>query len=197
MRGAIRLFTAVKPVRFIEPGMPTGIAGLKALHSPRSRLLYLYNATLEKLQQVPSSSLYRQSVENHTKHRMAIVESVVPEGWNEWNDEAIAFLKKNRDQISTSQSFVTLESGHRFAVYERGGKPFLVQETVVGDPDAQEWDGDTEKAPSNLCVFLFTAGQGSSLAYQEEVSRLTLRMHRDEVMIEHANKQASQFTKEQ
>lgn len=90
MRRTLRLLASVsvKPVRHLEPGRPTGLTGLYTHPSPRSTLLYLYSSTLDKLKAVPEHSVYRQSVEALTKHRMAIVEAAVPPGYEEWAAKA-------------------------------------------------------------------------------------------------------------
>lgn len=85
MRAALRLLASVqKGARFLEPGTPTGLTGLFTHASPRSTLLYLYSATLNQLKQFPESSVYRQSTEALTKHRMSIIENVKPAGLEEW-----------------------------------------------------------------------------------------------------------------
>lgn len=85
MRAALRLFASVqKSTQFLEPGAPTGLTGLITHASPRTTLLYTYHSTLEKLKQFPEHSVYRQSLEALTKHRMEIVESVKPAGLSEW-----------------------------------------------------------------------------------------------------------------
>ena len=82
MRPSTRLLAQAS--RFLTPGAPTGLTGVLTHAAPRSTLLYLYNSTLDKLKQIPEHSVYRQSVEALTKHRLSIVESVKPEGLEEW-----------------------------------------------------------------------------------------------------------------
>jgi NADH dehydrogenase (ubiquinone) 1 alpha subcomplex subunit 5 len=53
----------------------TGITGLHPHPQPRTRLLHLYNATLEAVKTIPEHAVYRQSVEALTKNRIKIVES--------------------------------------------------------------------------------------------------------------------------
>lgn len=88
MRAALRLFASVSrssgASQFLEAGAPTGITGLFTHEAPRSTLLYLYNSTLEKLQKFPDSSVYRQSTEALTKHRLSIIENTKPAGLKEW-----------------------------------------------------------------------------------------------------------------
>ncbi|OAA69051.1 NADH-ubiquinone oxidoreductase 29.9 kDa subunit [Cordyceps fumosorosea ARSEF 2679] len=74
--------------RYLEPGTPTGLTGLWTHATPRSTLLFLYGSTLEKLQSLPATSLYRQSVEAVTKHRLALVEQFTPPGHEEWAAKA-------------------------------------------------------------------------------------------------------------
>jgi NADH dehydrogenase (ubiquinone) 1 alpha subcomplex subunit 5 len=82
MRTSSRLLAQAS--RFLTPGAPTGLTGVLTHAAPRPTLLYLYNSTLDKLKQFPEHSIYRQSVEALTKNRLAIVESVKPEGLAEW-----------------------------------------------------------------------------------------------------------------
>ncbi|KAI4751328.1 hypothetical protein E4T44_14876, partial [Aureobasidium sp. EXF-8845] len=82
MRPSSRLLANAS--RLLTPGAPTGLTGVLTHAAPRSTLLYLYNSTLDKLKQFPEHSVYRQSVEALTKHRLSIVESVKPEGLEEW-----------------------------------------------------------------------------------------------------------------
>lgn len=87
MRAAVRLLASVKPGQALEAGAPTGLTGLLTHPSPRSTLLYHYTNTLDKLKQIPASSVYRQSTEALTKHRLAIVEQSKPSGWDEWQEK--------------------------------------------------------------------------------------------------------------
>ncbi|KAK1755789.1 ETC complex I subunit conserved region-domain-containing protein [Echria macrotheca] len=92
MRRTFRLLASVKPARYLEAGAPTGLTGLYTHPSPRSALLFLYSSTLDKLRAVPEHSVYRQSVEALTKHRMALVEATVPPGHEEWASRARTVL---------------------------------------------------------------------------------------------------------
>jgi len=105
MRRTFRLLASVKPTRYLETGRPTGLAGVYSHPSPRSTLLFLYSSTLDKLKAVPEHSVYRQSVESLTKHRMAIVESAVPPGYEEW---AVTARKLLADELEASKSRETL-----------------------------------------------------------------------------------------
>jgi NADH dehydrogenase (ubiquinone) 1 alpha subcomplex subunit 5 len=130
MRAAARLFASVKPGQFLEAGAPTGLTGLLTHPSPRSTLLYHYNGTLEKLKQIPESSVYRQSTEALTRHRLQIVEQSKPAGWDEWQD-------KIKSQIADDPSLVSvieLDAGRTIVLPE--------QQEVDERSRAAEWDGE-------------------------------------------------------
>jgi NADH dehydrogenase (ubiquinone) 1 alpha subcomplex subunit 5 len=87
MRAVSRLLASVKSAQLLEAGAPTGLCGLRTHPAPRSTLIYLYNSTLDKLNQFPESSVYRQSTEALTKHRLQIVKETKPKGWDAWQDK--------------------------------------------------------------------------------------------------------------
>lgn len=127
--------------RYLEAGAPTGLTGLLTNPSPRSTLLYLYSTTLDKLQAVPETSVYRQSVEAVTKHRMSLVETVKPEGYDEWKAKALEILEKHPKHFK-AVSRLTGE-GSTAAGVERAGKFFVVKRTKPEvDERYQEWDGE-------------------------------------------------------
>jgi hypothetical protein len=95
MRASLRLLAKVKPGTFLEANTPTGLTGLTTHPAPRPALILTYRQTLEKLQQLPASSVYRQSTEALTKQRLSIVESTKPAGYEEW-------LSRVQKQISAS-----------------------------------------------------------------------------------------------
>ncbi|EME38227.1 hypothetical protein DOTSEDRAFT_161036 [Dothistroma septosporum NZE10] len=98
MRAASRLLASVqKGAQFLEAGTPTGLTGVQTHASPRTTLLYTYHTTLEKLKQFPEHSVYRQSVEALTKHRMQIVEQVKPAGLEEWQKRVLAVAESRPD----------------------------------------------------------------------------------------------------
>ena len=114
MRAAIRLLASVqRSSQILEPGAPTGITGLFTHPSPRTTLLYLYSSTLDKLKQFPEHSVYRQSTEALTKHRLNIIESVKPAGLEEWqkrvqpivDDHPEAFRRVSITHASSSTEF--------------------------------------------------------------------------------------------
>tara|TARA_R110002003_G_scaffold2123_1_gene24045 strand:+ start:7968 stop:8555 length:588 start_codon:yes stop_codon:yes gene_type:complete len=129
MRAAARLLASVKPGQFLEAGAPTGLTGLTTHPSPRSTLLYHYNATLDKLKKIPESSVYRQSTEALTRHRLQIVEQSKPKGWDEWQDKIRSQIAKVPDQVS---------------VIETGNGQTLVlptEQEVDERTKGAEWDG--------------------------------------------------------
>jgi NADH dehydrogenase (ubiquinone) 1 alpha subcomplex subunit 5 len=130
MRAAARLFASVKPGQFLEAGAPTGLTGLLTHPSPRSTLLYHYNGTLEKLKQIPESSVYRQSTEALTRHRLQVVEQSKPAGWDAWQD-------KIKSQIADDPSLVSvieMDAGRTIVLPE--------QQEVDERSRAAEWDGE-------------------------------------------------------
>jgi len=106
MRATLRLLAAVRPAagRYLETGAPTGLAGLVTHGTPRSTLLFLYTSTLDRLRAaaVPEHSVYRQSVEAVTRHRMALVEGVVPAGHAEWAARAEKILGENPEEFDVA-----------------------------------------------------------------------------------------------
>ena len=139
MRFTLRLLANVKPGagRYLEPGNPTGLTGLMTHPSPRSTLLYLYSATLDKLQKLPDHSVYRQSTEALTRHRMRILENIKPAGWEEW-------AKKAQEKVDQHPE-IFRKGGSRHVFGEAGGNAFI--ETVDQHVnDDLEWDGERGSA---------------------------------------------------
>ncbi|MCJ1464284.1 hypothetical protein MMC07_002897 [Pseudocyphellaria aurata] len=141
MRVTMRRLASVKPGRFLEAGDPTGLTGLLTHPSPRSTLLYLYSATLEKLKWFPKHSVYRQSTEALTKHRYNVVDSVKPPGYDEW-------LKRVEGKATEKPSVLILQNQghHRLEtvgedVYRVTERPWETDERDI------EWDGE-EKSPA-------------------------------------------------
>ncbi|KAF2801378.1 uncharacterized protein BDZ99DRAFT_469704 [Mytilinidion resinicola] len=155
MRAAFRLLANVKSARFLEPGAPTGLTGLSTHPSPRSTLIYLYSSTLEKLQQIPESSIYRQSTEALTKHRLAIVEARKPAGFDAWVD-------KVHSQIA--------DSPHSFegVQFTPKGTPYAA--TIPAKPEERdenevEWDGEDQETPMR-------EGPGEESARRNQAARM-------------------------
>ncbi|KAK6948500.1 hypothetical protein Daesc_010267 [Daldinia eschscholtzii] len=151
MRQTLRLLAAVKPARYLQPGAATGLAGLLTHQSPRSTLLYLYTRTLEKLQDIPESSLYRQSVEALTKHRLSIVEAAEPPGHAEWASRARKIAAENpaRFRVSTQGTKAPAEGSLALQV-QSGGKWFVHKsEPPEKDERYLEWDGERDEGPGS------------------------------------------------
>lgn len=146
MRRTLRQFAAVKPARYLEANTPTGLTGLSTHPSPRSALIYLYSSTLDTLQQFPSTSLYRQSTEALTNHRLKIVQSVVPVGYEEWAAKAKKLMAEHPEVFTTPEGGVHFDGG-RHVKLNVGGKVF-VQSKIVKEVDwnREEWDGEEGSA---------------------------------------------------
>lgn len=139
MRTASRLFASVKPARFLEPGNPTGLTGLHTHPTPRSTLLYLYESTLDKLKAIPEHSVYRQSSERIVKHRMSIVESIKPTGYDEWAEKAKKMVEEHPELFNS-----TVASPH--SLLRSGRSTFVVtEEQAEEDERLLEWDGEDQR----------------------------------------------------
>lgn len=130
MRAAARLLASVKPGQYLEANAPTGLTGLLTHPSPRSTLLHHYNATLNKLKQIPESSVYRQSTEALTKHRLQIVEQSKPAGWDAWQEKIKSQVGDNPGLVDT----IDTGTGTTFV--------FPKQQDVDERSRAAEWDGE-------------------------------------------------------
>ncbi|KAF1960803.1 hypothetical protein CC80DRAFT_501061 [Byssothecium circinans] len=134
MRAAARLLASVKPGKLLEAGAPTGLTGLATHPSPRSTLLYHYNATLDKLKQVPETSVYRQSTEALTRHRLKVIEDTKPAGWDAW-------AEKIQSQVADDPTLYETQT-------TSGGVNIVLPKSNEVDfrSTAAAWDG--EKTPS-------------------------------------------------
>ncbi|EED20584.1 NADH-ubiquinone oxidoreductase 299 kDa subunit, putative [Talaromyces stipitatus ATCC 10500] len=128
MRPALRLLANVKQARYLEPFAPTGLTGLVTHPSPRSTLIFLYTQTLEKLKQFPESSAYRQSTEALTRHRLSIIESTKPPGFDEWLQRVKKVVAENPEQFKKARLANGIFAG-------------IQQDDIHGGTKAQEWDG--------------------------------------------------------
>ena len=136
MRVTIRLLASVKPGRFLEAGNPTGLCGLFTHPSPRSTLIALYSDTLEKLKTLPEHSVYRQSTEAITRHRLHIIESVKPEGYEEWSTRA-------KQKIENNPDFSPQRQGSNVGPSVHDGRIAMTTDTSVESDDREiEWDGE-------------------------------------------------------
>jgi NADH dehydrogenase (ubiquinone) 1 alpha subcomplex subunit 5 len=134
MRAAVRLFASVKPGQFLEAGAPTGLTGLFTHPSPRSTLLYHYTSTLDKLKQIPESSIYRQSTEALTKHRLQVIEQSKPAGWDQW-------AEKIKTQIADDPGLASVLK------HSTGETIVLPPQQDVDERSRQaEWDGEVMKS---------------------------------------------------
>lgn len=139
MRAALRLLASVqRSSQFLEAGAPTGLTGLLTHAAPRSTLLYLYSTTLETLKQFPEGSVYRQSTEALTKHRMGIIESVRPEGLQDWQTR----VQKTLDQYPQAFKKVPLSTSP-------GEQDFNIvwKEGAIQASKKEEWDGEIVGRP--------------------------------------------------
>ena len=139
MRTAARLLATVKPGRFLEPGNPTGLTGLLTHPSPRSTLIATYVATLDKLQTLPEHSVYRQSAEAIARHRLNIVESVKPEGYDEWAQRQDEKIRANPDVFRSLGPNSSVSEVH-------GGNAVSTKLPEEEDDREIEWDGEPVRA---------------------------------------------------
>lgn len=115
MRSSTRLLANV--AKYLEANTPTGLTGLTTHPTPRPALIYTYQQTLKKLQQIPKESVYRKSVENLTKHRLAIVEKEVPEGFEAYKARLLqqieaspeAYGKLKQEDGSYSHEWISIQ----------------------------------------------------------------------------------------
>ncbi|KAL2815348.1 ETC complex I subunit conserved region-domain-containing protein [Aspergillus granulosus] len=133
MRSTLRLLASVKPARYLEPFAPTGLAGLTTHPSPRPTLIYIYRATLEKLKAFPESSAYRQSTEALTRHRLQIIESTKPPGFEAWLER----VKKTVGAEPERFASLRLDDGTYVGAQRDDGSD---------NPRGEEWDGEKLEA---------------------------------------------------
>ena len=146
MRRTLRLLASVKPARYLDAGTPTGLTGLYTHGSPRSTLLYLYSSILDKLKAAPEHSLYRQSVEATTKHRMAIVESARPPGYPEWAERARKLVAEHPEGFNVTQ--LGRVDGAKAVRVARGGQVFVIRHIPKDEDERwEEWDGEIDEGP--------------------------------------------------
>lgn len=137
MRCTFRRLASTHAARYLETGTPTGLTGLFTHPSPRSTLLYTYHSTLEALSKLPEYSLYRQSTEAITKHRMAIVASVEPPGF-------AAYVEKTKATIAAHPWAFADRDGDKYEVEKDGKKFLVVKPKPIRDELTEEWDGRKE-----------------------------------------------------
>jgi len=157
MRSTSRLLANVKSAaKYLEPNTPTGLTGLTTHPAPRPALIYTYRQTLNKLSQLPSNSVYRQSTEALTKHRLEIVESTKPTGYDAW-------LARVQKQIDASP-----------AAYEKMKNPdgSLSSEKLFEERTAS-WDGEFKRGDHNPeGPNLAAQAEKKARAVEEEIQRI-------------------------
>ncbi|TVY94523.1 NADH-ubiquinone oxidoreductase 29.9 kDa subunit, mitochondrial [Lachnellula willkommii] len=147
MRSTFRLLASVKPARYLEAGSPTGLTGLFTHPSPRSTLVYLYSRTLDAISEFPETSLYRQSTEALTKHRLNIVSAVEPEGYKEWSAKAKQIVSENPEAFARQDRVQgkDVSLAGKMTRELSDGKEFI-KRRVVPEYDEREVEWDGEKA---------------------------------------------------
>lgn len=99
--------------------------------------MYLYSSTLSKLQQIPESSVYRQSTEALTKQRLSIVEAAIPEGFEAWQSRIQQKIDSNPQVLEVFGQYVKKTPDGKVIVLPRE-----VNETDERD---LEWDGEVQR----------------------------------------------------
>ena len=132
MRATLRLFARVKAGKYLENFAPTGLTGLTTHPSPRPTLIYLYTSTLEKLKQLPESSVYRQSTEALTRQRLNIVDAVKPAGFDAWLQRVQAVVAENPEAFKAAR--------------RPDGSYAAIQKVEVETPEGKDFDGNTDEA---------------------------------------------------
>jgi len=135
MRATRHLFAILTDAGILlHPNTPTGLTGVLTHPNPRPHLIYLYNQTLDKLTKLPETSAYRQSAEAVTKHRLQIIESAKPNGFEAWEARVHKQIEEN------PLMFGPKGGAHRESV---GGKQYVVASRLAAvDERLLEWDGD-------------------------------------------------------
>ena len=162
MKAAFRLLAAVKHGRYLEAGNPTGLTGLFTHPAPKSTLLYLYNYTLVKLNALPEHSVYRQSAEALTNHRLKIVESIKPEGYEEWAKRVAELVEKNPGDFDMPKGIPQRVLRNHFANSDTSQ---LKQEE---DEREEEWDGRSERLHQQLVAQDDPADDAHTITWEPE-----------------------------
>ncbi|KAI9693095.1 MAG: hypothetical protein M1822_005090 [Bathelium mastoideum] len=136
MRPAVRLLASVK-AQFLESGAPTGLTGLLTHPTPRGTLSYLYNSTLDRLKHIPDSSVYRQSTEALIKHRLSIIDSIRPEGYDAWHERAQKQVKEQTGATGSDVNVTLAGNAYYAARHEPKG----------GDVAEESEDSGINEAP--------------------------------------------------
>jgi len=163
MRRTCRLLASAKPARYLEANTPTGLTGLFTHPAPRSTLIYLYSSTLDKLKEFPEHSLYRQSTEALTKHRMSIIGAVVPEGYEEWSAKAKKIIAENPEVFNTPKGGVDHDGGRHLKEVKDGRSFVTTKVDEVPDETMEEWDGEENLGPELEGVRTTSERKGQSV----------------------------------
>jgi NADH dehydrogenase (ubiquinone) 1 alpha subcomplex subunit 5 len=94
----------------------TGITGLAVHPNPLPALTQTYRSTLSVLSSIPSTSVYRQSVEALTKHKLNIVQSA---------NGDIAAVEKQLDEGQIEESLDIAEDELKLAQNMLGWKAYV------------------------------------------------------------------------
>ncbi|KAI9833534.1 MAG: hypothetical protein M1826_007148 [Phylliscum demangeonii] len=147
MRISRRLLANLQSAKYLQAHAPTGLTGLHTHPTPRSALLYLYYTTLEKLKELPDSSVYRQSTEALTRHRVNLVEAMKPANYDAWLERSKKHIEDNPLVFGNPDAKQGESSEARFAIF-RGGHTFVsVEDTSQLDFRNEEWDGEENVGP--------------------------------------------------
>ena len=160
MRVTLRLLADVKAGRYLRPGHPTGLTGLFNHPSPRSTLIYLYGSTLHKLEKFPEHSVYRQSAEAITKHRMQIIKSIKPEGYDEWAQRATKTLR------DYPEAFMP---GGRYHFESVGGEPYITLRKTQYENENENENGNENEESTSPEAIEPPAGEPGEMTEMQEV----------------------------
>jgi len=142
MRSTLRLLATVKPARYLEAGNPTRHTRPVTHPAPRSTLIYLYSRTLDKLKAFPDHSAYRTATEALTKHRLQIVESIKPAGYDEWSAAAAKQIQEHPEVFNTPKGGVDHDGGKNVKTVHDGRAFVTTQLPQELDEREVEWDGE-------------------------------------------------------
>lgn len=138
MRASLRLLANAK---YLTPGAPTGLTGLFTHPAPRSALVYLYSATLDKLAGLPKESVYRTATEALTKQRLAIVESVKPEGFEAWQARVQKVLEQHPEVFKREGGY--MQGKHVAETFV--GRTFVTSRLEREHDELEdEWNGEKQ-----------------------------------------------------
>lgn len=126
---------AAATTSFIRPFSPTGLAGLLAHPAPRPALIAIYNTTLTLLGALPAHSTYRSATTNMTKHRLAVVSSVLPLEYAAYHASVLAPLLPSLERLATDAGWPATRLQAAIAAAQLQAK---FRELVASVPDTAE-----------------------------------------------------------